>query len=193
MISFGPNWELQKLHPMSDENNSVLNKLKKPKNRKVHRSNCNFLYCMFCCIFKFIHFSKKNLSKQLLDMNIEEIAEFEKEISKLFCWKYKKKKIFFCCLSKFFEELDKINREVPFGGLIEVGDSKLEKPLNWSKVFRLHATFHDATVYLKTNQNIGPGYCYMVPFLNSKLNFCFLGHITRLAYFFFREYRHDTI
>ena len=78
-------------------------------------------------------------------------------------------------------DLDKINREVPFGGLIGVGDSKLEKLLNWSNVFRLHATFHDAMGYLKTNLNIGLGYCYMVPFLNSKLSF-FLGHITGLAY-----------
>ena len=79
-------------------------------------------------------------------------------------------------------DLDKINREVPFEGLIGVGDSKLEKLLNWSKFFRLHATFHDATGYLKTNLNIGPGYCYMVSFLNSKLNSCFLGPITGLAY-----------
>ena len=117
-------------------------------------------------------------------MNIEEIVEFEKEISQLFVGNTKRKNYFLAVCRSFDKnvDLDKINREVPFGGLIGVGDSKLEKLLNWSKIFPLHATFHDATGYLKTNLNICPGYCYMVPFLNSKFNFCFLGHITGLAY-----------
>ena len=117
-------------------------------------------------------------------MNIEEIVEFEKEISQLFVGNTKRKNYFLAVCRSFDKnvDLDKLNREVPFGRLIGVGNSKLEKLLNWSKVFRLHATFHDATGYLKTNLNIGPGYCYMVPFLNSKLNFCFLGHITGIAY-----------
>ena len=117
-------------------------------------------------------------------MNIEEIVEFEKRNQSTFCWKYKKEKFFLAVCRSFDKnvDLDKINREVPFGGLIGVGDSKLEKLLNWWKIFRLHATFHDATGYLKTNLNIGPGYCYMVSFLNSKFNFCFLGHISGPAY-----------
>ena len=120
-------------------------------------------------------------------MNIEEIVVLEKEISKLFVGNTKRKNYFLAVCRSLNKnvDLDKINREALFGGLIGVGDSKLEKLLNWSKVFRLHATFHDAAGYLKTNLNIGPG--YVVPFFNSILNFCFLGHITGLAYCFFFE------
>ena len=106
-------------------------------------------------------------------MNNEEIAEFEKEISQRIVGNTKRKN-YFLAVCRIFDknaDPDKINREVPFGGLIEVGDSKLEKILNWSKVFRLHATFHDTMGYLKIILNFGPGYCFMVPFLNSKLNF----------------------
>ena len=135
-------------------------------------------------MFVFNHFLKFNVPEQLLDMNIGEIVALEKEISKLFVGNTKRKNYFLAVCRSLNKnvDLDKINREAPFGGLIGVGDSKLEKLLNWSKIFRLHATFHDAAGYLKTNLNIGPGYCYMVPFLNSILNFCFLGHITGLAY-----------
>ena len=109
----------------------------------------------------------------MLDLNIEEIVEFEKKISQHFVGNTKRKNYLLAVCRSFDKnaDLEKINREVPFGGLIGVGDSKLEKLLNWSKFFRLHATFHDATGYLKTNLNISPGYGYMVPFLNSKFNF----------------------
>ena len=123
-------------------------------------------------------------------MNIKEILEFEKEISQLFVGNTRGKNYFLAVCRSFDKnaDLDKINREAPFRGLIGVGDSKLEKLLNWSKIFCLHATFHDATGYLNANLNIGPGYCYMVPFLNSKFNFCFLGHITGLAYCCFLKF-----
>ena len=85
----------------------------------------------------FIHFLNYILSEQLLDMNIEEMVEFEKEISQLFVGNTKRKNYFLavCRSSDKNVNLDKINREVPFGGLIGVGDSKLEKLLNWSKIF----------------------------------------------------------
>ena len=100
-------------------------------------------------------------------MNIEEIVALEKEISKLFIENTKRRNYFLAVCQSLDKSVDlnKINREAPFGGLIGVGDSKLEKLLKWSKNFRLHARFYDAAGYLKTNLNIGPGYCYMVPFL----------------------------
>ena len=94
-------------------------------------------------------------------MNIEKIVEFEKEISQSFVGNTKRTK-YFLAVGRSFDkkvDLDNISREVPFGGLIGVGDSKLDKLLNRSKVFRLHATFHDATECLKTKLNFGPRYC----------------------------------
>ena len=136
-------------------------------------------------MFVFNHFLKFNVPVQLLDMNIEEIAALEKEISKLFVGNTKRKNYFLAVCRSLDKsvDLDKINREAPFGGLIGVGDSKLEKLLKWSKNFRLHATFHDAAGYLKTNLNISPGYCYVVPFFNSILNFCFLGQVLHIVVF----------
>ena len=64
-------------------------------------------------------------------MNIEEIAEFEKDISQRFVRNTKKKNYVLAVCRSFDKnaDLDKINREDTFGGLIGVGDSKLEKLL----------------------------------------------------------------
>ena len=63
---------------------------------------------------------------------------------------------------------------------------KIRETLKWSKVFRLHATFHAAMGYLKTHLKTGPEYFYMVPFLNSKLNF-FVGLYNRSRILLFSE------
>ena len=67
-------------------------------------------------------------------MNIEEIVEFEKEISQLFVGNTKRKNYFLAFCRSFDKnaDLDKINREVPFGGLIGVDNSKLELVENFS-------------------------------------------------------------
>ena len=60
-------------------------------------------------------------------MNIEEIAEMERKSVK-FLLEIQKGNIIFDCLRSFDKnvDLDKISREISFGELIEVGDSKLE-------------------------------------------------------------------
>ena len=121
---------------------------------------------------------------ELFDLNIKKTAALVKEISKLFIANCEKeKKILAACQrSDKSKDLDKINREALFGGLIEVDDSKLKKLLKWSKISRSHATFHDAAGYLKKIVKLGLGYCYKYHFDNYILNICFLGHIAGLAY-----------
>ena len=68
-------------------------------------------------MFVFNLFLMFNVPVQLLDMKIEEIAALEKEIDQLFIRKSKRKICFFCCRLKLGKsiDLDKINREAPFG------------------------------------------------------------------------------
>ena len=91
----------------------------------MHNSNCKF-FILYVAMFVFNHFSKFNVPVQLLDMNIEEIVALEKEISKLFVGNTKRKNYFLAVCRSLDKsiDLDKINREAPFGGLIGVGDSK---------------------------------------------------------------------
>lgn len=75
--------------------------------------------------------------------------------------------------------IETISKMAPHGGKIGIGDSYLNSLLKYSKVLRLHAGFHDAFGFMKSNFNIGPGYCYMVHWLP---NNCLLGHITGILY-----------
>ena len=69
--------------------------------------------------------------------------------------------------------------DCPYGGLIGIGNSRLEHIFNRYKIFRLHAALHDACGYMKSRRDLGPGYIYAIPCC---LNSCFLGHITGLGY-----------
>lgn len=79
-------------------------------------------------------------------------------------------------------DLEMIDKLCPYGGIIGIGDSIFaEKLFNWSKVFRLHAILHDGCGFMKTELNVGPGYCYMLPHF-MQINSCFLGHLTGLSF-----------
>lgn len=74
-----------------------------------------------------------------------------------------------------------ISEDVPYGGLIGIGNSRLDSILNRFAVFRVHAAFHDAYGYCKSEYNKGPGYSYIIPF---PFNSCFVGHVSGLIYWF---------
>lgn len=97
-----------------------------------------------------------------------------------------KRKILFhaVCQEVLKDEYDenKINEEVPHGGLIGIGDSYLDLILNKFKIFRVHAAYHDAFGYCKSKFNKGPGYSYIIPF---PFNSCFIGHVTGLYYWLY--------
>ena len=61
------------------------------------------------------------------------------------------------------------------GGKISYGDSYLDSVFWYSKVFRLHATLHDAAGAVRLQTGKGPVYCFMI---GRGPNCCLLGHVT---------------
>ena len=51
---------------------------------------------------------------------------------------------------------------VPYGGLMGPGKSGMDSTLNYFKIFRLHAVFHDAFGFMGGKYNGGPGYVYVL-------------------------------
>ena len=69
-----------------------------------------------------------------------------------------------------------------FGGLLGPGNSILGKYFKHFKIFRLHAIFHDAFGFMKSNFDLGPGYVYALSHKPIFTNNMLLGHFTGLAY-----------
>lgn len=76
--------------------------------------------------------------------------------------------------------ISNVESDRPFGGLIGVDNSYLDRIFGRFKIFRLHAILHDAAGYMKEVNDIGPGYCYAIR--KCPINSCILGHITGLSY-----------
>jgi hypothetical protein len=77
-------------------------------------------------------------------------------------------------------DADEIILDCPHGGLIGIGDSRLEIIFGNFKLFRLHAALHDASGYMKDKFDAGPGYVYCI--FTCPKNSCFLGHVTGLLF-----------
>ena len=93
------------------------------------------------------------------------------------------------CLNKEVN-LHDINDLAPFGGLIGPGDSLMDKWLKHFKIFRLHAIFHDAFGFMRSNFGVGPGYVYTLSEKPIFANNMFFGHITGLAFWFYQKLLH---
>ena len=83
--------------------------------------------------------------------------------------------------------LDYVNDKCPYGGEIGPGRSPvMHKLFKRSKLFRVHAIFHDAYGYLSRCYDIGPGYLYALPSckrMPSVLrNCCLLGQVAGVCY-----------
>ena len=66
----------------------------------------------------------------------------------------------YCWDSRF--SLREMDQKFEFGGAIGYGDSYLEFLFRHFKVFRLHATLHDAAGAVQAHSGNGPGYCFMI-------------------------------
>ena len=88
------------------------------------------------------------------------------------------------CQEVLNDEYDttKVLQDVPYGALIGIGNSNLDKILKNFKVLRLHAAYHDAFGYCKSQYDKGPGYSYIIPF---PINSCFVGHVTGILYWIY--------
>ena len=58
-------------------------------------------------------------------------------------------------------DLYNVNVKSPFGGLIGVDDSRLERIFSFLKIMRMHALLHDASGFKKRYSIEGPGYIYI--------------------------------
>ena len=67
----------------------------------------------------------------------------------------------------------------PYGGLIGIDSSSMDRFLKDSEILRLHAILHDAAGYIQEYYNQGPVYAYMLPY---DINSPFAGHITGIAF-----------
>lgn len=115
-------------------------------------------------------------------MDVSRVIQLYPHISETFNENSPRKNYFLATCKSLDEKinLEIVNKECPYGGIIGIGNSFIiENLLNHSKTFRLHAIFHDACGFMKSRYNTGPGYCYKAPI---HLNSCFLGHVTGLLY-----------
>ena len=78
-------------------------------------------------------------------------------------------------------DLKLINEKAPFGGIIGIGDSKLETVFGKIKVIKLHAVLHNSAGFMKTNCSRGPGYVYF-PNQFHCLNSCLLVQVSGKIY-----------
>ena len=79
--------------------------------------------------------------------------------------KNSKRKIYFLAASKCINpHIDWYDIDVksPFGGLIGVDDSRLERRFSFSKIMRMQAVLHDASGFMKRYSNGGPRYIYLL-------------------------------
>ena len=91
------------------------------------------------------------------------------------------------CSVFFFSSENELNYDVaiklrPYGGLIGIVDSSLDKYLKDSKILRLHAILHDAAGFVDEVYNTGPTYCYMLPW---KCNSSLIGHLSGITFCLF--------
>ena len=82
-----------------------------------------------------------------------------------------------CCWDSRLS-LREMDQNFKFGGTIGYGDSYLEFLFHF-KVFRLHATLHDAAGAVRAHSGKGPDYCYII---GRGPNSCLLGHVTGLLF-----------
>ena len=94
---------------------------------------------------------------------------------------------FLAACSLFFVSSDNLNYDIliklrPYGGLIGIDNSSLDKYLKNSKILRLHAILHDAAGFIHEFYQQGPTYCYMLPW---NCNNSLLGHLSGIAFCLF--------
>lgn len=119
----------------------------------------------------------------------QELEDTLNQVTYLFPKNNRRKNAFLAvcyCIDKEINLRD-VNDFAEFGGLIGPGNSCLDKYFRHFKLFRLHAIFHDAFGFMKSNYDVGPGYVYALSPKAIFANSMFLGHITGLAYWLYMK------
>ena len=69
----------------------------------------------------------------------------------------------------------------------------MDRCLNYFKLFRMHAVFHDAFGFMKSNFDLAPGYVYAVTEKPLFVNNMLLGHLSGLAYWLYLKLFQGTL
>ena len=85
-------------------------------------------------------------------------------------------------------DLNEVNSRASFVGNIGAGDSLLHNYLKFSKILRIHAIFHDAYGYMRSANNVGPGYVYTLSDEKYFKNSMLLGHFSGILFWTFMKF-----
>ena len=99
----------------------------------------------------------------------------------------------FLAVCRYLDEnvdLRKVNALAHSGEKIGPGDTKLDNYFNFLKILRLHAIFHDGHGYMRSFENVGPGYVYTITKTQSFRNNMLLRHVSGIAYWTFVKLFH---
>ena len=102
---------------------------------------------------------------------------------------------YFLATSEYFSEIawfgfDIALKLTPYGGIIGLGNSSLDKNSKLSKFLRLHAVLHDADGFIYETYNQGPGYSFVLPWKSSN---CFSGHLLGILFCSYIKVFHQSI
>ena len=130
-----------------------------------------------------------NFDRISLILRIQDIPSLELEIiSDPNFAKTSKRKINFLAACESINThiyLNDVNVKCPFGGLIGMDDSQLERIFCFAKIMQLHTVLHDATGYIKRHSNEGPVYFFVWGTHSPQfLNTCLFERITGMSLLF---------
>ena len=100
---------------------------------------------------------------------------------------FNRRNYFLAACSLFFVSSDNLNYDIliklrPYGGLLGIDNSSLDKYLKNCKILRLHAILRNAARFIHKIYQQVPTYCYMLPrYCNNSL----LGHLSGIAFCLF--------
>ena len=104
--------------------------------------------------------------------------------------------VLFLSVCKFIKPdicVEEVSQAYTYGGMVGYGNSIwMDATFGRMKIFRLHAAFHDAFGFMKSEFDEGPGYCYCIGGRYSVTNNFLLGHISGLLYWVFVLTFHRT-
>ena len=114
-------------------------------------------------------------------LDLKSIHETYKEIEKEYS-QYGKRFLYFLATCLHLDpdlDLDIALKLRPYGGLIGIDNSSLDKNFKNLKILRLHAILHDASGFVYEYSEKGPGYSYVLP---CSVTNEYLGHVTGIAF-----------
>ena len=117
----------------------------------------------------------------LATVDLKAIHEIYKELKKDY-FQYGEGFLYFLATCQYLDpdlDLDIALKMRPYGGLIGIDNSSLDKYFNSYKILRLHAILHDASGFVFEYSEKGPGYSYVLP---CPVTNEYLGHVTGLAF-----------